>query len=69
MRASERGVRGVACTDQCLLDLRQDLICLPKSLAKSLGQLPQLVLCSRITNSIRLMDPVTLNYADIPAEK
>ncbi|CAO1623038.1 unnamed protein product [Parajaminaea phylloscopi] len=48
---------------------KDDLIALPKSLAKSLGQLPQLVLCSRVTNSIRLLDPVTLQYADVPAEK
>lgn len=48
---------------------KDDLICLPKSMAKSLGQLPQLVLCSRITNTIRLFDPTTLAHADIMAEK
>lgn len=48
---------------------KDDLVCLPKGLAKSLGQLPQLLLCSRITNSIRLLDPVSLHHADVPAEK
>ncbi|PWN22497.1 NMD3-domain-containing protein [Microstroma glucosiphilum] len=48
---------------------KDDLVCLPKSTAKALGQLPQVVLCSRITNSIRFLDPSTLHYADIPAEK
>lgn len=48
---------------------KDDLVVLPKHVAKSLGQLPQLVVCSRITNTIRLMDPVTLNSADITAEK
>lgn len=48
---------------------KDDLICLPKSLAKSLGQLPQLVLCTKISNTIRLLDPVTLHHADITAEK
>lgn len=48
---------------------KDDLVVLPKPLAKSLGQLPQLVLCSRISNTIRLMDPVTLSYADVTADK
>lgn len=48
---------------------KDDLIALPKSLAKSLGQLSQLVLCSRVTNSIRLLDPVTLQHADVMADK
>lgn len=48
---------------------KDDLVVLPKSLAKSLGNTSQLLLCSRISNAIRLMDPTTLQVADLPSEK
>lgn len=48
---------------------KDDLVVLPKSFAKSLGNISQLLLCSRISNAFRLMDPVTLQIADVPAEK
>lgn len=48
---------------------KDDLVCLPKALAKSLSGINQLLLCIRVNNSLRLMDPTTLRIADLPAEK
>lgn len=48
---------------------KDDLVCLPKSMAKSLSGINQLLLCTRVNNSLRLMDPSTLQIADLPAEK
>lgn len=48
---------------------KDDLVALPKSMAKSLGNISQLLLCSRISNALRLMDPVTLQVADVPSDK
>lgn len=48
---------------------KDDLVALPRPLAKSLGNIGQLVVCSRITNSIRLLDPTTLQSVDIPADR
>lgn len=48
---------------------KDDIVCLPKSFAKSLGNIGQLVVCTRVNNSLRLMDPTTLQIADVPAEK
>lgn len=39
---------------------REDLICLPPKLATSLGNLGPLVICTKMTNSIALLDPNTL---------
>lgn len=48
---------------------KDDLIVLPKRLAKSLGNIGQIVVCSRITNSIRLLDPTTLQSFDVPTDR
>lgn len=48
---------------------KDELVVLKKPMAKSLGNIGQLLLCFRINNSIRLMDPLTLQIADVPAEK
>ncbi|CAH2353861.1 60S ribosomal export protein Nmd3p [[Candida] railenensis] len=46
---------------------RDDLVVLPKKLAHSMGNIPRLVLCSKISNSIQFLDPNTLQHADLPA--
>lgn len=46
---------------------RDDLVVLPRKLANSLGNISQLVLCLKITNSIQLLDPNTLQTADLAA--
>ncbi|KAB2075606.1 hypothetical protein ES319_A07G233900v1 [Gossypium barbadense] len=38
---------------------REDLICLPPRLAVSLGNLGPLVICTKVTNNIALLDPLT----------
>ncbi|KAE8211769.1 hypothetical protein CF327_g4503 [Tilletia walkeri] len=48
---------------------KDDLVCLPIKQAKALGNIGQLVICQRVTNSLRLLDPITLQFADLPAEK
>jgi nonsense-mediated mRNA decay protein 3 len=44
---------------------RDDLICLPHRTAQRAGSLPPFVLCTRVTNSIHLIDPITLKHAEI----
>ncbi|MFQ6668224.1 hypothetical protein Gotur_033950 [Gossypium turneri] len=39
---------------------REDLICLPPRVAVSLGNLGPLVICTKVTNNIALLDPLTL---------
>ncbi|KAF6250964.1 hypothetical protein COO60DRAFT_1678393 [Scenedesmus sp. NREL 46B-D3] len=46
---------------------KDDLICLPAKLASSLGSLGPLVLCSRITNVLTLLDPTNLRTAHMEA--
>ncbi|KDN52475.1 NMD3-domain-containing protein [Tilletiaria anomala UBC 951] len=48
---------------------KDDLVCIPRPLAKSLGNIGQLLICTRVNNSLRLLDPTTLQTTDIPAEK
>jgi nonsense-mediated mRNA decay protein 3 len=44
---------------------KDDLVCVPSKLAKQLGNIPQLLLCTKIGNAIHLMDPNTLRVAEI----
>ncbi len=46
---------------------KDDLVVLPLKLARSLGNISRLVLCSKITNSIQFLDPFTLQTADLTA--
>ncbi|SJM82856.1 probable 60S ribosomal export protein NMD3 [Zygosaccharomyces bailii] len=46
---------------------RDDLVVLPKKLAKSLGNISQFVLCSKITSTVQFLDPNTLQTAEISA--
>lgn len=46
---------------------KDDLVALPIKLAKSLGNISPLTLCYRIGTAINLLDPATLQTADIPA--
>ncbi|KAN0061451.1 ribosome-binding protein [Thecaphora frezii] len=48
---------------------KDDLVCLPAKTAKQLGNIGQLVLCYKVTNSLRFIDPVSLQTAELPAEK
>lgn len=44
---------------------KDDLVCLPKHLRPALGNIAPLVLCYRVGNSIHLVDPNTLQVADV----
>jgi nonsense-mediated mRNA decay protein 3 len=46
---------------------KDDLVCLPKSLAKQWGNISPLTLCSRVGNTMHLMDPMTLQQTDVSA--
>ena len=46
---------------------KDDLIALPVKLAKSIGNISPLSLCYRVGTSINVIDPSTLQTADIPA--
>ncbi|KAG5437465.1 hypothetical protein PCANB_000893 [Pneumocystis canis] len=44
---------------------KDDLVCLPKEIAKSMGNLEQLVLCYKVGNSIHVIDPRSLQIGNI----
>ncbi|KAG1130589.1 hypothetical protein G6F60_004255 [Rhizopus arrhizus] len=44
---------------------RDDLVCIPKKLANNFGNMSRLLICTRISNSIHLMDVNTLATADV----
>lgn len=48
---------------------REDLICLPPKVAVSLGNLGPLVICTKVTNSIALLDPFTLRHCFLDADQ
>lgn len=48
---------------------REDLICLPPKVAVSLGNFGPLVICSKVTNSIALLDPFTLRQCFLDADQ
>ncbi|KAK0425748.1 hypothetical protein QR680_009359 [Steinernema hermaphroditum] len=44
---------------------RDNVICLPKKLAQSFGNMNQMAVCLRVSNVVTLIDPSTLQMADI----
>ncbi|XP_022938070.1 60S ribosomal export protein NMD3-like [Cucurbita moschata] len=48
---------------------REDLICLPPKVAVSLGNIGPLVICTKVTNSVALLDPLTLRHCFLDAEQ
>uniref|UniRef100_A0A2P2JQC7 60S ribosomal export protein NMD3 n=2 Tax=Rhizophora mucronata TaxID=61149 RepID=A0A2P2JQC7_RHIMU len=48
---------------------REDLICLPPKVALSLGNLGPLVICTKVTNSIALLDPFTMRHCFLDADQ
>ncbi|XP_028405919.1 60S ribosomal export protein NMD3-like [Dendronephthya gigantea] len=46
---------------------KDDVVCLPLKLARSLGNIGQLVICSRVTTGLKVLDPTTLKTAEISA--
>lgn len=47
---------------------KDDLVVLPRKLARSMGNISQFVLCSKVTNTLQFLDPVTLQTADISSQ-
>ncbi|KAL4330743.1 hypothetical protein AHAS_Ahas13G0430600 [Arachis hypogaea] len=48
---------------------REDLICLPPKVAVSLGNLGPLVICTKVSSSIALLDPFTLRHCFLDADQ
>lgn len=48
---------------------REDLICLPPKVSNSLGNLGPLVICTKVSNHIALLDPLTLRNCFLDAEQ
>ncbi|KAL3846061.1 hypothetical protein ACJIZ3_003464 [Penstemon smallii] len=48
---------------------REDLICLPPKLVVNLGNFGPLVICTKVTNSIALLDPFTLRQSFLNADQ
>ncbi|XP_073099926.1 uncharacterized protein [Elaeis guineensis] len=48
---------------------REDFICLPPKVAQALGNLGPLVICTKISNSVALLDPFTLRSAFLDASQ
>lgn len=46
---------------------KDDLVALPQKLAKSVGNISPLALCFRVGTSVNLLDPNTLQTADLPS--
>ncbi|WVQ62514.1 uncharacterized protein L199_000656 [Kwoniella botswanensis] len=46
---------------------KDDLVCLPKNQAKAWGNISPLTICSRVGNTIHLLDPMTLQQTDVTA--
>ncbi|VDK20440.1 unnamed protein product, partial [Anisakis simplex] len=46
---------------------KDNIVCLPKKVAQSLGNMSELVVCLRISNLITLIDPSTLQLAELTA--
>ncbi|XP_071804642.1 60S ribosomal export protein NMD3-like [Asterias amurensis] len=46
---------------------KDEIVCLPKKVARSLGNIGQLVLCTRVTSGLQFIDPLTLQVADVSA--
>ncbi|KAK9488524.1 NMD3 family-domain-containing protein [Lipomyces starkeyi] len=44
---------------------KDDLVCLPKKIARASGNIAQLTLCYRVGNSVHLLDPQTLDTMDL----
>lgn len=48
---------------------REDLICLPPKVANSLGNFGPIVICTKVTDQIALLDPFTLRHCWMNAEQ
>lgn len=48
---------------------KNDVVCLPLSLARNLGNIGQICICHRVTSSINLIDPSTLQVADVSSQQ
>lgn len=48
---------------------REDLLCLPPKVALNLGNLGPLVICTKMTNNIALLDPFTLRQCYLDADQ
>lgn len=46
---------------------KDDLVCVPPKQARSLGNISPLTICTRVGNSIHLIDPQTLQLCDVTA--
>ncbi|KAF7301145.1 60S ribosomal export protein NMD3 [Mycena indigotica] len=44
---------------------KDDLVCIPSKLARSMSNIHPLTICTRIGNSLQLLDPTTLQIADV----
>lgn len=47
---------------------KDDLVVLPKKVAKSLGNITRFVICSKISNTVQFLDPTTLQIAEMSAQ-
>lgn len=47
---------------------KDDLVVLPKKVAKSLGNISRFVLCSKISNTVQFMDPMTLQTSEMSSQ-
>lgn len=46
---------------------KNDIVCLPSKVAKSLGNINQIVICQKITSSLHFVDPFTGKYVELTA--
>nr|XP_002735759.1 PREDICTED: 60S ribosomal export protein NMD3-like [Saccoglossus kowalevskii] len=46
---------------------KDNIVCLPPKLAQSLGNIGQICLCQRVSNLIHIIDPTSLQIADVTA--
>ncbi|XP_065052415.1 60S ribosomal export protein NMD3-like [Rhopilema esculentum] len=46
---------------------KDDIVCLPMKLSKSLGNIGQILVCYKVTNSLHLINPATTQVAEVSA--
>ncbi|KAL1437149.1 hypothetical protein MTO96_049135 [Rhipicephalus appendiculatus] len=48
---------------------KDDVVCLPPAVARSLGSMNQICICLRVTSAIHLLDPATLQVSELSSQQ
>lgn len=48
---------------------KDDVVCLPPAVARSLGSMSQMCICLRVTSSLHFLDPTTLQVSELSSQQ